>query len=101
MDSVGSSEEIILDIDSSSWSGDIKANSKNITVKVDGTALESKVPCKVTSGKNDDGRQEIIIDLSDQGISEGATVSFTIPESFLVTKNGTQYNNAFTYSVTY
>lgn len=101
MDSVSSSEEIILDIDSSNWSGDLKANSQNIVVKVDGTALDSKVPCKVTSGKNGDGRQEIIIDLSDQGISEGATVSFTIPESFLVTKNGTQYNNAFTYSVSY
>lgn len=98
--STGTNEdEVILEIDDSNWSGDIKANTKNIAIKVDGVTLETTAECKVSSKKNADGRYEIVVDLSGADISSDANVSFTIPENFIVTKNGAQYNTAYSTTV--
>lgn len=94
-------ERIILEIDSSVWTGDIKANTQNISVSVDGIPLESTVPLKVVAGKNADGNQEIILDLSGKGVGSGSTISFTIPEGFLKTANGAQYNRTYSASASY
>lgn len=94
-------EEIILEIDNSVWSGDIKANTQNISISVNGIPLETTVPLKVISGKNPEGNQEIILDLSGKGIGSGSTVSFTIPEGFLQTSNGAQYNRSYSASASY
>lgn len=94
-------EEIILEIDNSSWTGDIKANTQNISVEVDGIPLETTVPLKVAAGKNADGNQEIKLDLSGKGVGSGSTISFTIPEGFLKTTNGAQYNRTYSASASY
>lgn len=95
------SGKLYLSISPSSWSSDIKANSTSIPIRIDGVEADSKVTCSVTAGKNADGMQEIIIDLSGQSVSTGSTVSFTIPSSFLVSKAGTQYNSAYSSSVSF
>lgn len=95
------SGKLYLSISPSSWSSDIKANSTNITIRIDGVAAGETVPCSVTAGKNADGMQEIIIDLSGQAVSSGSTISYTIPESFLVSKSGTQFNSAYSSSVSF
>lgn len=95
------SGKLYLSISPASWSSDIKANSTSITVRVDGVESSEKVTCSVTAGKNADGMQEIIIDLSKQSVSSGSTVSFTIPAKFLVSKAGTQYNSAYSSSVSF
>lgn len=93
--------KLYLAVSPSSWSSDIKANTTSISVRIDGVPATEKVTCSVTAGKNADGMQEIIIDLSGQGVNTGSTVSFTIPESFLVSKSGTQYNSAYSSSVSF
>lgn len=95
------SGRLYLSINPSSWSSDIKANSTSIAIRIDGVPAPEKVTCSVTAGKNADGMQEIIIDLSGQSVNSGSTVSFTIPESFLVSKSGTQYNSAYSSSVSF
>ena len=95
-----SSGKLYLGISPSGWSSDIKANTININVRVDGITSATKVPCSVTSGKNSDGMQEIVIDLSSLSISSGSTVTYTLPESFLVSKSGTQYNTSYTSNAT-
>lgn len=95
------SGKLYLSISPSSWSSDIKANSTSIPIRIDGVEADGKVTCSVTAGKNADGMQEIIIDLSGQSVSAGSTVSFTIPSSFLVSKAGTQYNSAYSSSVSF
>lgn len=93
------SGKLYLSISPASWSSDIKANSTSISIRVDGVESAEKVTCSVTAGKNADGMQEIIIDLSGQSISSGSTVSFTIPSNFLVSKAGTQFNSTYSSSV--
>lgn len=95
-----SSGKLYLGISQSGWSSDIKANTTNISVKVDGVTSTSKVTCSVTAGKNSDGMQEVVIDLSSLSISSGSTVTYTIPEGFLVSKSGSQYNTSYTSSAT-
>lgn len=93
-----SSGKLYLGISPSGWSSDIKANSTSISIKIDGVTAPSKVTCSVTAGKNSDGMQEIVIDLSSQSVTSGSTVTYTIPEGFLVSKSGTQYNTSYTSS---
>ena len=95
-----SSGKLYLGISPSGWSSDIKANSTSISVKIDGITAGKKVTCSVTAGKNSDGMQEIVIDLSSQSVTSGSTVTYTIPEGFLVSKSGTQYNTSYTSSST-
>lgn len=93
-----SSGKLYLGISPSGWSSDIKANSTSISIKIDGVTAPNKVTCSVTAGKNSDGMQEIVIDLSSQRVTSGSTVTYTIPEGFLVSKSGTQYNTSYTSS---
>ena len=95
-----SSGKLYLGISPSGWSSDIKAASTSISIKIDGVTSTSKVTCSVTAAKNSDGMQEIVIDLSSQSVSSGSTVTYTIPEGFLVSKSGTQYNTSYTSSAT-
>ena len=85
-----SSGKLYLGVSPSGWSSDIKANTININVRIDGVTSATKVPCSVTAAKNSDGMQEIVIDLSSLSVSSGSTVTYTIPENFLVSKSGTQ-----------
>ena len=93
-----SSGKLYLGISPNGWSSDIKANSTSISIKIDGVTAPNKVTCSVTAGKNSDGMQEIVIDLSSQSVTSGSTVTYTIPEGFLVSKSGTQYNTSYTSS---
>lgn len=93
-----SSGKLYLGISPSGWSSDIKANTTSISIKIDNVTSSTKVSCSVTAAKNSDGMQEIVIDLSSQSISPGSTVTYTIPEGFLVSKSGTQYNTSYTSS---
>ncbi len=95
-----SSGKLYLGVSPSGWSSDIKANSTSISIKIDGITSTSKVTCSVTAAKNSDGMQEIVIDLSSQSVTSGSTVTYTIPEGFLVSKSGTQYNTSYTSSAT-
>ncbi len=95
------SGKLYLAINPSQWSSDIKANTTSISIRIDGVTAADKVSCSVTSGKNADGMQEIIIDLSGQSVTTGSTISYTIPANFLVTKSGTQYNTAYSSSVSF
>lgn len=95
-----SSGKLYLGISPSGWSSDIKANTININVRIDGVTSATKVPCSVTAAKNSDGMQEIVIDLSSLSVSTGSTVTYTIPENFLVSKSGTQYNTSYTSNAT-
>lgn len=98
IDSVSENGEgdVVLAVSADGWSSDFKGTTKNITVVVDGQTL--KVPCKVSSAKNVDGAYDLTIDLSDLGLSSGATVSYTIDEGVIQTKAGTQYNSAYSGS---
>ena len=103
IDSEGYNEsngKLYLGVSPSGWSSDIKANTTSISVKVDGVTSTSKVTCSVTAAKNSDGMQEIVIDLSSLSVSSGSTVTYTIPEGFLVSKSGSQYNTSYTSSAT-
>ncbi len=93
--------KLYLSISPDSWSSDIKANTTSITVRIDGVTAPDKVTCSVTAGKNADGMQEIIIDLSGQSVTTGSTISYTIPESFLVSKAGTQFNSTYSSSASF
>lgn len=93
--------KLYLSISPSNWSSDIKANTTSISIKIDGVTAPESVSCSVTAGKNADGMQEIIIDLSEQSVSSGSTISYTIPGNFLVSKAGTQFNSAFSSSVSF
>ena len=95
-----SNGKLYLGISPTGWSSDIKGNSTSISVKIDGVTSTTKVTCSVTASKNSDGMQEIVIDLSSQSVSSGSTVTYTIPEGFLVSKSGTQYNTSYTSSAT-
>ena len=95
-----SNGKLYLGVSPSGWSTDIKANSIYINVKIDGVTVASRVSCSVTAAKNSDGMQEIVIDLSSQSVSSGSTITYTIPEGFLVSKTGTQYNTSYTSSAT-
>ena len=95
-----SNNKLYLGVSPSGWSSDIKAASTSINIKVDGVSVAKKVSCSVTAAKNSDGMQEIVIDLSAQSVSSGSTVTYTIPEGFLVSKTGTQYNTSYTSSAT-
>ena len=95
-----SNGKLYLGISTSGWSSDIKASTINISIKIDGVTVANKVACSVTAAKNSDGMQEIVIDLSAQSITSGSTVTYTIPEGFLVSKTGTQYNTSYTSSAT-
>ena len=103
IDSEGYNEsngKLYLGISPSGWSSDIKASTVNISIKIDGVTVGNKVACSVTAAKNSDGMQEIVIDLSAQSVSSGSTITYTIPEGFLVSKSGTQYNPSYTSSAT-
>lgn len=93
--------KLYLSISPESWSSDIKANTTSISVRIDGVAIPEKVTCSVTAGKNADGMQEIIIDLSGQSVTTGSTISYTIPEKFLVSKAGTQFNSTYSSSASF
>ena len=95
-----SNGKLYLGISPSGWSSDIKASTINISIKIDGVTVANKVACSVTAAKNSDGMQEIVIDLSAQSVTAGSTVTYTIPEGFLVSKTGTQYNTSYTSSAT-
>lgn len=95
------SGKLYLEISPASWSSDIKANTTSISIRIDGVTAPDKVSCSVTAGKNADGMQEIIIDLSGQSVTSGSTISYTIPEGFLVSKSGTQFNSAYSSSVSF
>lgn len=95
-----SNNKLYLGVSPSGWSSDIKAATTSINIKIDGVAVAKKVSCSVTAAKNSDGMQEIVIDLSSQSVSSGSTVTYTIPEGFLVSKTGTQYNTSYTSSAT-
>ena len=95
-----SNGKLYLGISPSGWSSDIKASTVNISIKIDGVTVAKKVACSVTAAKNSDGMQEIVIDLSAQSVTSGSTVTYTIPEGFLVSKTGTQYNTSYTSSAT-
>ena len=95
-----SNGKLYLGISPSGWSSDIKASTINISIKIDGVTVANKVACSVTAAKNSDGMQEIVIDLSAQSVSSGSTITYTIPEGFLVSKTGTQYNTSYTSSAT-
>ena len=95
-----SNGKLYLGVSPSGWSSDIKANTVNINIKIDGVTVASKVACSVTAAKNSDGMQEIVIDLSSQSVSSGSSITYTIPEGFLVSKSGTQYNTSYTSSAT-
>ena len=95
-----SNNKLYLGVSPSGWSSDIKAASTSINIKIDGVSVAKKVTCSVTAAKNSDGMQEIVIDLSAQSVSSGSTVTYTIPEGFLVSKSGTQYNTSYTSSAT-
>lgn len=95
------SGKLYLAISPAQWSSDIKANTTSISIRIDGVTVPDKVSCSVTAGKNADGMQEIIIDLSGQSVTTGSTISYTIPASFLVSKSGTQYNTAYSSSVSF
>ena len=92
--------KLYLGVSTSGWSSDIKAATTSINIKIDGVSVAKKVSCSVTAAKNSDGMQEIVIDLSAQSVSSGSTVTYTIPEGFLVSKSGTQYNTSYTSSAT-
>lgn len=92
--------KLYLGVSPSGWSSDIKANTVSINIRIDGVTVSSKVSCSVTAAKNSDGMQEIVIDLSSQSVSSGSTITYTIPEGFLVSKTGTQYNTSYTSSAT-
>lgn len=92
--------KLYLGISPSGWSSDIKAASTSINIRIDGVSAASKVNCSVTAAKNSDGMQEIVIDLSAHSVSAGSTITYTIPEGFLVSKTGTQYNTSYTSSAT-
>ena len=95
------SGKLYLAVSPASWSSDIKANTTSISIRIDGVTAPDKVSCSVTAGKNADGMQEIIIDLSGQSVTTGSTISYTIPEGFLVSKSGTQFNSAYSSSVSF
>ncbi len=95
------SGKLYLSISPASWSSDIKANTTSISIRIDGATAPDKVSCSVTAGKNADGMQEIIIDLSGQSLNSGSTISYTIPEGFLVSKAGTQFNSTYSSSVSF
>ncbi len=95
-----SNGKLYLGVSTSGWSSDIKANTVNINIKIDGVSAASKVACSVTAAKNSDGMQEIVIDLSAHSVTAGTTITYTIPEGFLVSKSGTQYNTSYTSSAT-
>ena len=95
-----STNKLYLGVSPSGWSSDIKANTINISIKIDGVSVSRKVACSVTAAKNSDGMQEIVIDLSSQNVSSGSSITYTIPEGFLVSKTGTQYNTSYTSSAT-
>ncbi len=95
-----SNNKLYLGVSPSGWSSDIKAASTSINIKIDGVSVAKKVTCSVTAAKNSDGMQEIVIDLSSQSVTSGSTVTYTIPEGFLVSKTGTQYNTSYTSSAT-
>ena len=95
-----SNGKLYLGVSPSGWSSDIKAASTSINIRIDGVSVAKKVTCSVTAAKNSDGMQEIVIDLSGQSVSSGSTVTYTIPEGFLVSKSGTQYNKSYTSSAT-
>ena len=95
-----SNGKLYLGISPSGWSSDIKASTINISIKIDGVTVANKVACSVTAAKNSDGMQEIVIDLSSQSVSSGSSITYTIPEGFLVSKSGTQYNTSYTSNAT-
>jgi hypothetical protein len=95
-----SNGKLYLGVSTSGWSSDIKAATTSINIKIDGVSVAKKVSCSVTAAKNSDGMQEIVIDLSAQSVSSGSSVTYTIPEGFLVSKSGTQYNTSYTSSAT-
>lgn len=95
-----SNGKLYLGISPSGWSSDIKASTTSINIRIDGVTVANKVSCSVTAAKNSDGMQEIVIDLSAQSVTTGTTITYTIPEGFLVSKTGTQYNTSYTSSAT-
>ena len=95
-----SNGKLYLGISPSGWSSDIKAATTSINIRIDGVSVANKVSCSVTAAKNSDGMQEIVIDLSSHSVSSGSTITYTIPEGFLVSKTGTQYNTSYTSSAT-
>lgn len=87
---------IVLDVSSDGWSSDFVGGKSTAIVVVDGQKLSA--PLKIPSSKNADGRYEIQIDLSDLGIRSGSTVNYTISEGTIKTKDGLQYNTAYSGS---
>lgn len=88
--------DVVLAVSAEGWSSDFKGTTTDVTVVVDGQTLN--VPCKISSTKNVDGAYDVVIDLSDLGLSSGTTVNYTIGEGAIQTKAGTQYNSAYSGS---
>lgn len=90
----GSGKKIIYSIDPSC--GNFKSNSTVITVTVDGEEFDN-IPCKISASNIDaSGCQQITIDLSGvESLESGSTVSFSVPEAFLNSKDGKTYSRSF------
>lgn len=90
---------IYIEVDPSNWDGNFVANSQNITLKVNGTALTASATCTVPSKKTG-SIYEIKISIPTQYVKSGDVVSFTIPTGIIKNQSGTQYNLSYSASVT-
>lgn len=90
---------IYVEVDPSNWDGNFVAGSRNITVKVNGTALATSATCSVPSKKTG-SIYEIKITIPSQSVNPGDVVSFTIPTGVVKNQSGSQYNLSYSSSVT-
>lgn len=87
----GDYKSLTIDFNANGWDGAIATRSTKVTVSY-GSKTE-KAPCTIKSG-------EITIDASGLEITSGATVTVNIPEGAITTSSGSQYNRAFSITVT-
>ncbi len=90
---------IYVEVNPSNWNGNFASASQNITLKVNGTALDTTATCTVPSKKTG-GIYEIKITVPQQSVNHGDVVSFTIPTGIVKNQAGTQYNLSYSSSVT-
>lgn len=91
---VNGEHKIEIAFDAKGWSNGVKVKGEKIEV-VDPGGITREVEAKLT-GKNEDGCYAIVIDTSD---FEEGTVSFTIPEKFVESKDGLLYSAQFEGSI--
>lgn len=95
-----SGQKIVCAVQLSDY-GPYKSNSAYVTVKVDGTSYDN-IPCKITSTVTSDSCQEVTFDLSSiSSLDSGSEVSYVIPSSLIVSKDGKYYNRAYSNSLTF